>query len=97
MPACKGNDRQAIDPLLLVSSFFAVSQICGFTPRVEVNHSYPAMDRNIKMFRQFEQVSEPCCMMFRELRGKNEATVFYKKERKERKKRRRKRKEKERK
>ena len=69
MPAYRRTERQAIDPLLLVDSFFAVSQICGFASSVKIYHSYPAMDRSIKMVRQLEQVSEPYCMMFRELGG----------------------------
>jgi hypothetical protein len=39
------------------------------------------MDRNIKMIRQLEQVFEPYCMMFRELRGKKKPQWFYNKKR----------------
>jgi len=76
MPAYRGTERQAMDPLILVGSFFAVSQIYGFPLRVIIYHSHPAMDRNIKMIRQLAQVFEPYCMMFRELRGKKKPQWF---------------------
>ena len=97
MPAYRGTERQAIDPLLLVHSFFAVSQICVFASSVKIYHSYPAMDRSIKMVRQLEQVSEPYCMMFRELGGEKEVTKVLQKREKIKKKKRRNKKEKERK
>jgi hypothetical protein len=94
MPAYRGTGRKALDPLLLVGSFFAVSQICGVAPRVKLYHSYPAMDRSIKMIRQSEQVFEPSCMTFRELRGEKEVTMVLQKRKKKRKKKRRRKKNK---
>jgi hypothetical protein len=49
---------------------FAVSQIREDATRIKSYHSGPPVGRSIKIIRHFEQVFEPCRMMFRELKGK---------------------------
>jgi hypothetical protein len=43
------------------------------------------MDRSIRIFRQLEQVFEPYCMMFKELKERKEAAPHHKVSAKERK------------
>ena len=58
-------------------SYFAVSLICGLDPRIKIHYSDPSMDMSIKIFRQLQQEFKPQRMMFKELKGKEEAGPIY--------------------
>ena len=52
------------------SSFFAVSQIWSMDPGIKIRHSDPSIESNTKIIRQIEQIFEPNCMLFKELKEK---------------------------
>jgi hypothetical protein len=56
-------------PSLFADWYLAVSGIRGFAPIVKIHHSDPAMGMRIKTIGQFEQVFEPCRVMFKGLKG----------------------------
>jgi hypothetical protein len=45
--------------VLFMALFIMVSQICRVAPRINIEHSDPSNDRNIKMFQNFKQIFEP--------------------------------------
>jgi hypothetical protein len=57
--------------LLTVDSVHcAVSQIRRVSPKIKIHHSDLSMHKSIKTVRQVEQIFEPYCVMFKELKGK---------------------------
>jgi hypothetical protein len=57
-------------PLLFAGSYFVLFQIHRVTRKIKMFHSDPSMDRSIKNVQQLEQVFEPHCKMFMELKEK---------------------------
>jgi hypothetical protein len=63
-------------------SYFGLSQIRGIAWRINVHHLDPSMDRNIRITRQLEEVLEPYCLIFKEVKEKRNIfhhNVFVKK------------------
>jgi hypothetical protein len=58
-------------PLLFVGLYFAVSQVCRFTPRITIHPSYPLVKWSVRIVRQLNQVLKPFLVLFKELKERN--------------------------
>jgi hypothetical protein len=57
------------------SLVFEVSQILGVATGIKIHYSDPSLDKSIRIVRQIEQLFEPYCVMCKELKGAEAASI----------------------
>jgi len=70
-------EKKYTDSFLVTSLYFAVSQVRGVAPRINLYHLVPSLERSFKIIRHLEQVFEPYRKMCRECKEKKRRTRCF--------------------
>jgi len=64
-------------PSLFAGSYLALSQIRWSTPRIQIHHSNPSVDRGNQTVRKLKQARQPYRVMFHKLKEKSSGHHHY--------------------